>query len=53
MFFGHGSNVTCENFTADGKTICTGSDDATMGFHLMSATGQHVFGHYRHYGISL
>ncbi|CAH2057561.1 unnamed protein product [Thlaspi arvense] len=30
MFSGHGSSVTCGDFTPDGKTICTGSDDATL-----------------------
>ncbi|KMZ60064.1 hypothetical protein ZOSMA_612G00010 [Zostera marina] len=30
MFSGHGSSVTCGDFTPDGKTICTGSDDAIL-----------------------
>ncbi|XP_057427558.1 uncharacterized protein LOC130720873 [Lotus japonicus] len=30
MFAGHGSSVTCGDFTPDGKIICTGSDDATL-----------------------
>ncbi|GFY96488.1 transducin family protein [Actinidia rufa] len=30
MFSGHGSSVTCGDFTPDGKTICTGSDDANF-----------------------
>ncbi|KAK1323674.1 hypothetical protein QJS10_CPA02g01496 [Acorus calamus] len=29
-FFGHGSLVTCGDFTPDGKTICTGSDDVSL-----------------------
>ncbi|KAK1296995.1 hypothetical protein QJS10_CPB15g01506 [Acorus calamus] len=29
-FFGHGSPVTCGDFTPDGKTICTGSDDVSL-----------------------
>ncbi|KAL6539157.1 hypothetical protein OROGR_011806 [Orobanche gracilis] len=27
---GHAGTVTCGDFTPDGKTICTGSDDATL-----------------------
>ncbi|KAI5676777.1 hypothetical protein M9H77_07727 [Catharanthus roseus] len=30
MFAGHGGCFTCGDFTPDGKTICAGSDDATM-----------------------
>ncbi|GAY39621.1 hypothetical protein CUMW_045790 [Citrus unshiu] len=30
MFSGHGSGLTCGDFTTDGKTICTGSDNATL-----------------------
>ncbi|KAM7521018.1 hypothetical protein LguiB_019980 [Lonicera macranthoides] len=30
MFSGHGSSVTSGDFTPDGKTICIGSDDATL-----------------------
>nr|GMD85627.1 angio-associated migratory cell protein [Ipomoea batatas] len=30
MFTGHAESVTCGDFTPDGKTICTGSDDATL-----------------------
>nr|GFC15607.1 angio-associated migratory cell protein [Tanacetum cinerariifolium] len=29
-FFGHASAVTCGDFTPDGKTICTGFDDASL-----------------------
>ncbi|KAJ0499886.1 putative transcription factor WD40-like family [Helianthus annuus] len=29
-FSGHSSTVTCGDFTPDGKTICTGSDDASL-----------------------
>ncbi|KAI3905159.1 hypothetical protein MKX01_017405, partial [Papaver californicum] len=30
MFSGHVSSFTCGDFTPDGKTICTGSDDASL-----------------------
>ncbi|MBA0558602.1 hypothetical protein Golob_015614 [Gossypium lobatum] len=30
VFSGHGASVTCGDFTPDGKTICTGSEDATL-----------------------
>ncbi|KAL0384907.1 UNVERIFIED_CONTAM: Angio-associated migratory cell protein [Sesamum radiatum] len=29
-FSGHGGSVTCGDFTPDGRTICSGSDDATL-----------------------
>ncbi|KEH43596.1 putative transcription factor WD40-like family [Medicago truncatula] len=29
-FNGHAGSVTCGDFTPDGRTICTGSDDATL-----------------------
>ncbi|XP_056685142.1 uncharacterized protein [Spinacia oleracea] len=30
VFCGHGNHVTCGGFTPDGKSICTGSMDATL-----------------------
>lgn len=30
MFAGHSGRVTCGDFTPDGNTICTGSDDASL-----------------------
>ncbi|KAI4376375.1 hypothetical protein MLD38_014144 [Melastoma candidum] len=29
-FLGHSVSVTCGDFTPDGETVCTGSDDATL-----------------------
>ncbi|KAI3971705.1 hypothetical protein MKW92_005276 [Papaver armeniacum] len=30
VFYGHAGSVTCGDFTPDGKTICTGPDDASL-----------------------
>ncbi|KAF6168948.1 hypothetical protein GIB67_038445 [Kingdonia uniflora] len=42
MFSGHIDNVTCGDFTPDGNTVCTGSDDASLRIWNLNGGNMHV-----------
>ncbi|KAF6173196.1 hypothetical protein GIB67_028494 [Kingdonia uniflora] len=42
MFSGHRDNVTCGDFTPDGNTVCTGSNDTSLRIWNLNGGNMHV-----------